>query len=619
MSRTALAVVLALAIAGAVVYVYAPIRHFDFISLDDPDYVLENSHIHDGLTREAVVWAFTTGYVANWHPLTWMSHALDLQLFGVNGGAHHVVSGAWHLANCLLLFGALVRLTGALGRSAVVALLFAVHPLHVESVAWIAERKDVLSGFFFLLTLWLYAGYARSPSAARYSAVCVSFVLGLMAKPMLVTLPLILLLLDIWPLARARRFLEKVPLLLCAAASSVITFLVQREAGAVQGLATLPIADRISRVCVSYLTYVWRAIWPADLAVFYPFAQLPLWETIGAAVLMAAATVVAFRLRRKAPYMFVGWIWFVVMLVPVIGLIQVGTQAWADRYTYLPYIGLFVLVVWGVFDLVTRYASAARVVLPVAAAAAVIAFSASAHAQVQIWKDSETLWTHALAVTSNNGYAEAGLGMAYAADGRVDDAIAHLKIAAAMQPALADVRNDLGRMYAKRGDVTAAIEQFTAALRSSPNFADARHNLGVSLLDQGRLDEAIAQFTEVTRLNPRLAEAFDSWGRALIEKGQDADAKAKLEQALTINPHLADAHQNLGRLLATQGHVAEAVPQFRAAIRDQPDFAEAHYNLGLALATLGDRDGAIAEFTEAARRDPALADLARQQIDKLRR
>lgn len=619
MSRRALAVGLALAIAASVVYVYAPVRGFDFISLDDPDYVLGNSHIAGGLTREVVGWAFTTGYVANWHPLTWLSHALDVQLFGMNGGAHHLVSAGLHLVNSLLLFAALVRLTGALGRSAVVALLFAVHPTHVESVAWIAERKDVLSGFFFMLTIWLYASYARSPTAARYAAVCVSLALGLMAKPMLVTLPVILLLLDIWPLNRPRRFLEKVPLLILAAASSVVTFLVQRDAGAVQGLSLLPIADRLSRACVSYVTYVWKAVWPTNLAVFYPFTPLPAWQTIGAAGLLAAATFVAFRVRRKAPQLFVGWAWFVVSLVPVIGLIQVGTQAWADRYTYLPYIGLFLLIGWGAFDLAKRVVPAMRLALPAAAAIVVVALAAAAHAQVQFWKDSETLWTRALAVTSNNGYAEAGLGMAYAADGRVDEAIAHLTIAAAMQPGLADVRNDLGRMYAKRGDVTAAIEQFTAAVRSSPNYADARHNLGVSLLDQGRLDEAIAQLAEAARLNPKMAEAYDSWGRALLEKGQDADARVKLEQALRLDPRLADAHQNLGRLLATQGRVADAVPHFRAAIRDQPGFAEAHYNLGLALAALGERGQAIAAFTEAMRLDPALADQATQQIEKLKR
>jgi Flp pilus assembly protein TadD len=618
-SRRALAVVLGLAIAGAAVYVYAPVRHFDFVSLDDPDYVFENSHIAGGVTRAAIVWAFTNGYVANWHPLTWLSHALDLQLFGVNGGAHHLVNAALHVAGSLLLFAAWLRLTGALGRSAVVALLFAVHPMHVESVAWIAERKDVLSGFFFMLTLWLYASYARKPALITYIAVCISFVLGLMAKSMLVTLPVILLLLDIWPLRRPRRFLEKIPLLLVAAASSVVTFVVQQNAGAVQGLSMLPVGDRISRACVSYLTYVWKALWPAHLAVFYPFSPLPVWQPIAAAVLLVVATIAAFRARKRVPYVFVGWMWFVVMLAPVIGLIQVGTQAWADRYTYLPYVGLFIVVVWGVFDLTKRFAPTVRVALPVTAALVVIALSVSARAQVQHWKDSETLWRHALAVTSNNGYAEAGLGMAYAADGRTDEAIAHLTIAAAMQPTLADVRNDLGRMYARRGDVSAAIEQFSAAIRSSPKYADARHNLGVSLLDQGRLDEAIAQFAEATRLNPTLAEAFDSWGRALLEKGQTVDAKAKLDQALSIDPHLADAHQNLGRLLATEGHVADAVPHFRDAIRDQPGFAEAHYNLGLALATLGERVTAIAEFTEAIRLDPALADLARQEIARIKR
>ena len=619
MSRRTFAVVLALAIAGAVVYVYAPVRHFDFVSLDDPEYVLENSHIAHGMTRDAIVWAFTSGYVANWHPLTWMSHALDLQLFGVNGGAHHLVNVGLHLVSSLLLFGALVRLTRAIGRSAVVALLFAIHPMHVESVAWIAERKDVLSGLFFMLTLWLYATYARSPSPARYAAVCVSLALGLMAKPMLVTLPLILLLLDYWPLNRPRRFLEKVPLLILAAASSVVTFFVQQEAGAVQGLISLPISDRISRACVSYVTYAWKAIWPARLAVFYPFSPLPLWETIGAAFLLAVVTLLAFRVRHKAPYLFVGWAWFVVSLVPVIGLVQVGTQAWADRYTYLPYIGLFIAIVWTVADVVKRIALAARLALPVTAAIVVVLLAVTAHAQVQFWKNSETLWSRALAVTSNNGYAEAGLGMAYAADGRTDEAIAHLRIAAAMEPALADVRNDLGRMYARRGDVTAAIEQFTAAIRSSPNYADAHHNLGVSLLDQGRLDEAIAQFEIVTRLNPNLAEPYDSWGRALLEKGQDADAREKLEQALRLNPHLADAHHNLGRLLAMQGNVADAVPHFRAAVRDQPGFGEAHYNLGVALATLGDRDQALAEFTEAMRIDPALADQAQRQIERIKR
>jgi hypothetical protein len=353
---------IALALVAITLAVYLPVRQFGFVNFDDPDYVSANAHIAHGLTRAAVLWAFTTGYAANWHPLTWLSHMIDVQVFGVNAGPQHLVNLLLHVLNTLLLFGLLHRMTGARGRSAFVAALFAVHPLHVESVAWIAERKDVLSTLFWMLTMWAYVAYVRRPSWARYLGVAIAFALGLMAKPMLVTLPAVLLLLDVWPLGRTgvtrllrpRRalVLEKLPLFALAAVSSVMTFLVQRRGGAVSTVDQYPWASRVANALVEYVVYLGRMCWPARLSIFYPYSQsLPGWSVAGSLVLLVALSVAVFRAGGRRPYLVVGWLWYVVTLVPVIGLIQIGTQARADRYTYVPLIGIFIMAAWGLPDL----------------------------------------------------------------------------------------------------------------------------------------------------------------------------------------------------------------------------------------------------------------------------
>ena len=424
----------ALALIAVNVFVYATVWHHDFVAWDDPDYITKNPNVSHGLTWRAAWWALTTGYAANWHPLTWLSHMLDVQLYGLHAGPHLITNLALHIGSAILLFGLLHQMTGALGRSAFVATLFSVHPLHVESVAWASERKDVLSTLFWMLTLWAYVGYTRQPGLRRYVVVVVLFGLGLMAKPMLVTLPFVLLLLDYWPLNRVslgagqnwwRLVREKLPLLLLAAASSIVTYLVQREGGAVRGLEALPLNLRLTNAAVSYVGYIAKMLWPVRLAAFYPFVRsMPVWWAPGSILILAVVSLAVVKGARRYPYAGVGWLWYVGTLVPVIGLVQVGGQSMADRYTYVPYIGLFVILAWGLPDLLSgwRYR---RIALPVAAAFAVAACMLVARSQVQSWSNSIALWSHAIEVTNDNYRAHSNLANFLSDRGEVAVAIGH--------------------------------------------------------------------------------------------------------------------------------------------------------------------------------------------------
>ena len=385
-----------MALIAVNIAVYAPVVHHEFVTWDDPQYLLGNPHVSGGLTGSGIRWAWTTGYASNWHPLTWWSHMLDVQMYGMSAGPHHVTSLLLHIVNTLLLFGLLHAMTGRLGPSAFVAALFAAHPLHVESVAWVSERKDVLSTLFWMLTVWAYLRYLRRPRLGRYFLMAAVFVLGLMAKPMLVTLPFVLLLLDVWPLGRVtlawstpqrsrvvELVREKLPLIALAAASSIITFVVQRQGGAVAASEALPLGDRVANALVSYMRYIGRMLWPARLAAVYPFSRpLPEWWVVGSLLGFFAMSIVAIRAGRRYPYVAVGWLWYVGTLVPVIGIIQVGSQAMADRYTYVPLVGLFIVVAWGAVDLCARWPHR-RQVLPVAAGLAIVVCSVLARVQVE--------------------------------------------------------------------------------------------------------------------------------------------------------------------------------------------------------------------------------------------
>jgi len=466
-----------LALLAITVAVFAPVRGFEFVSWDDPWYVSRNQHVAGGLTWSNLAWAFTTGGDFYWHPLTWLSHMLDVTLYGMSAGGHHITNVLFHVASTLLLFGLLLEMTGATWRSALVAALFGVHPLHVESVAWVAERKDVLSTLFFLLTLGAYLRYVRQPGWTRYLVVAGTFGLGLMAKPMIVTLPIALLLLDIWPLGRwplgpgrasrtaavpgARRYpvvvrliAEKAPLLALAFASGIGTFIVQRQAGAVAGLSVLPVSHRLSNAVVSYGAYLRQTVFPANLAAFYPYPSEPpkWWVVCLVATALTAGVAAAAKLARTRPYLIVGVLWYLITLFPVVGILQAGDQLRADRFTYIPLVGVFLIVAWGGSDLVARWPRA-RFVATAAAAAAVVAFAVSAHAQVRYWKDTPTLWSRALAVTTGNHRAHAALGDWLAAQGRTDQARAHYEEAIRLAPFGSDYRYALGLLFMRQGKI----------------------------------------------------------------------------------------------------------------------------------------------------------------------
>lgn len=543
----------------AVAIAYWPAHELGFVRFDDPTYVTENPHIVNGVTWSAVRWAFTSGYGANWHPITWLSHMLDVQLYGFDAEAHHVTNVMLHAATTVLLFGALFRMTGAVWRSALVAALFGLHPIHVESVAWVAERKDVLSAFFWMLTLLAYAAYVRQPRISRYTWVVVTFALGLMAKPMVVTLPFVLLLLDVWPLHRlelrrgwwasARPLVrEKVPLFAMSIASSVITFVVQRQGGTVASGVRLPLIERLGNALIAYVSYIGKTLWPSHLAAYYPYPRVvPAVWVLVCALLLVAASVGAILAGRRHPYLLVGWLWYLGTLIPAIGIVQVGTQSMADRYTYIPLIGVFIVIAWGIPDVLSRW-SQWRIPTVVVATGALVACTIVARAQLHYWQSSLTLWKHALDVTTDNYAAHTYYGNALAARGDVAGAITEYTEAIRIRPDYPEAHNNLGPALASQGKFDDAIRHFTEAIRLRPNYADAHNNLGVALASQGKFDEAIAQYNEALRLDPDHARARGNLGLALRAQGRTSDAERELELALRMNPNNMDARNALKAL-----------------------------------------------------------------------
>jgi len=552
---------------------YWPVLQNDFVVYDDRTYVVENPHVLQGLSRAGFAWAWTSTHASNWHPLTWLSHMLDQELYGSDARGHHATSLALHLAGTLLLFGLLDRATRATLRSAFVAALFAVHPVHVESVVWVAERKDVLSTLLLLMTLAAYAGYARKPGPWRYLAVAVLFALGLMAKPMLVTLPLLLLLLDFWPLGRGSArtvgplLREKVPLVLLALVSSVVTVAAQRAGGAVGSMERFPVDVRIGNAILSYVAYLRLAVWPSGLAVFYPHPRaVSLLPVVASAAFLAGVSAWVFRARKRHPYLLVSWLWYLVALVPVIGLLQVGEQAMADRYTYVPLIGIFVMVAWGIPDAM-RAARVRSRGLSVAAVVAVLALVPLTRAQVARWRDSRTLFEHTLAVTEGNWVAHNNLGLVLEETGHPEEAIAQLEAALDLRPGHASVHNNLGNALADLDRHDEAVRHFERAIAAQPGYARAHYNLASSLTRLERTAEALAHYREAARLEPD-------------------------------DPRMRN---NLGIALARDGQVESAIEQFEAAIRLQPGNGRAHANLAGALIMLGRRAEARVEVENARR------------------
>ena len=594
---------------------YAPVRHFDFVNFDDPETVTRNIHVRGGVTPQGIEWALTSGEAANWFPVTRLSHLLDGQLFGLRSGWHHLVSVGWHALAAVLLFAFLKRSTDARWPSAWVAFVFALHPLHVESVAWVAERKDVLCAFFWFLALWAYVRYAERPGRGRYAVVLLLFWLGLMAKPMIVTLPFLLLVLDAWPLKRFSRAAvrEKIPFFALAAVSSIATYMVQAASGAVHEIASLPVGLRIENAAVSSAVYCIKTIWPAGLAVFYPYpAGFAWWMVAAAALALAAITALALGWRRRAPYLAAGWLWYLVTLAPVIGLVQAGAQARADRYMYVPMVGLTIMLAWGAADLARRWPAAAR---PIAAAAVAACLGAAALSASQIghWRNSETLFRHALDVTTDNYLAEHNLGSTLLETGRLSEAVPHLEAALRIRPDSAQARSDLASALARTpGRLPEAIAEYQAAVRLLPGSAVLHNNLGAALARlPDRLPEAIRECQAAVRIDPDYAEAHNNLASALSQTpGRVAEAIAEYQAALRINPEYAEAHLGLGLALAgTPGRREDAIAEYQAALRIKADYPEAHYNLGVALMkTSGRLPEAAAEFEAALRLKPDYAE-----------
>lgn len=508
-----LAWALAAGLAIATVVLYSPVRSYGFVELDDPAYVTENPQVSRGLTAGGVAWAFTQSHSANWHPLTWMSHMVDVSLFGMNAGAHHMVNVGLHAISAALLLLVLAWWTGSPFRSAFVAAVFALHPLHVESVAWIAERKDVLSALFFMLTLAAYAYYVRSPSGRRFAVVVVTFAFGLLAKPMLVTAPLVLLLLDLWPLQRWNRnrrgslwplVREKWLLFALTLVSSIVTLVVQQAGGAVATLPAISIGDRIATAVNGTFAYLKLMVWPTGLSIIYPLPDVVPAASLGLAVLVVAGlTFAAYRAAARWPAPLVGWLWYLVMLVPVIGLVQIGVHAIADRYTYLPMIGVSIMVAWAIPPRVTVPA-VARFAAGGVAVAACIAMAMATRAHLPVWQDNVTLWTNATMTTLRMDEYEAhlSLGGRLGGERRFDEARRHYELAAALRPEAPEPARGIGLVHLQQGRIDDAIRHLTIAVQASPNDVDSRRDLAVAYVQAGRIEDAIREYRRLVALKP---------------------------------------------------------------------------------------------------------------------
>ncbi len=646
--------------------VFWQVSSFDFVRYDDDKYVTENRHVQAGLTRGDIAWAFQSVYANNWHPLTWLSHMLDCQLFAMNPAGHHLINLFFHIINTLLLFFLLKRMTDLPWRSAFVAALFAIHPLHIESVAWVAERKDVLSTLFFMLTIWAYIRYVERPAIYRYLAILLFFALGLMSKPMLVTMPFVLLLLDFWPLGRLRLdgtalrrepgdmtvmghgtgkrsimglIIEKIPLFILSAASVCITLFAQWSG--IAPIVSLPFAARISNALVSYVSYIGKMVWPQDLAVLYPYPDaIPAWQIGFSLLLLILITAIAVRLRKRYPYAITGWLWYLGTLVPVIGLVQVGYQSMADRYTYLPMIGLFISIAWIVPDLLA-HRRFHRLALAVLAVCAIAALMTASLFQIRYWQNSTTLFARALVVTRSNAVIETNMGASLAEQGKFGEAITHYQEALRIRPDDFEARYNLANALARQGKPEEAVSHYAGILQTQPDSAAVHNNMGIALSQLGRTGEATDHFREALRIKPDFQDAGSNlekalmgqakmkkpapekvaiqpadpnsaegqlrMGLSLFQEGKAHEAIPRFEEALRLNPKLAAAHVSLGLIMAQKRNLDKAIEHFRKALKIKPDIAEVHNSLGVALTYKGALDEAVEHFETALKINPKFA------------
>lgn len=590
--------VVGLLLALMTLIIYWPVQYFDFVNVDDHTYVVENLHVQRGLSPDGLRWALGTLYSGSWHPLTWLSHMLDWELYRSNAGRHHWTNVQIHLASVLVLFWVLRAMTGMLWGSALTAALFAIHPLHVESVAWVSERKDVLSGLLWFATIGAYAWYVNSPGWVRYTLVVLLFVMGLMAKPMLVTLPLVLLLLDGWPLSRVsgaltvfdpivkgpvwmRLLVEKVPLLIIATAASVVTYFAQQGSGAIRTLDQYSVGVRAANAIVSYGTYIWKMVWPVKLAVFYPYPGMPSeWKIAMAFLFLTVVSACVVRLARRFPFLAVGWLWYLGTLVPVIGIVQVGSQSLADRYTYLPLVGLFIVAAAGSNAIVERRQKW-RTPLIVFFVVLLSWHGFLAREQVETWKNSITLFEHAIRVTEVNPVAHNNLGALYLSfDGKdCQKAVPHFLKAIEQKGDYAAPHHNLGVCAVHSGSHDKAIYYFQKAAELDSRSAQPRIDLGLLLMQQGRFEAAEADFMQVLRLDPSHEVAHMNMALIFIHRDRLGDAEAHLSEALRVNPRNAEAHNNMGIVRSMQGRTDDAIVCFEKATILAPGNAVMETNL----------------------------------------
>ena len=592
-----------------IVIVYLQVGTFDFVDFDDNLYVTENSCVQRGLTKEGFIWAFNTFHAGNWHPLTWLSHMLDAELYGLNPAGHHYTNIAFHIANTLILFFILFRMTGALWKSAFVATLFALHPLHVESVAWVSERKDVLSTFFGLMTIGTYYRYIKAPDFKNYLLVIIFLILGLMSKPMLVSLPFVLLLIDFWPLKRIQfknnydlqsekstyygfkgfyqLIVEKIPLFILSLISCVLTFIVQKSGGAVVPLEVLPLKTRIANALISYVSYVLKAIWPDKLAYYYPYSinAFSAFQICGAALLITSVIFGAIYLSRQYPYLVVGIFWYFGTLVPVIGLVQVTNQAMADRYTYIPLIGLFIVVAWGVPDILKKW-HYRKIFLCVSAIIILSSLTIRAFYQTRHWKNSISLFENAVKVTEHNYHALNNLATSLAKKGRYDKAFLYLNQSLKINPQRKDVRMNLANILFLLGKPDEALSQYREVLQTDPKNADAHYNIAYVFSSQKNYNEAVLHYKETLRIDPEYSKAHYYLGNVYLNQGKTKEAFIHYAEVIKIKPDYVQAYNKLGLILFQQGKFNEAKGLFSKALEIDPKYAKARTNLDIVQKTI---------------------------------
>ena len=610
--------------------VYWQVMNFDFVDFDDHQYVTENQKVQQGLSWENIHWAFRTTDVSSWAPLTWLSLMLDRQLFGSGACGFHGTNLVLHIANTILLFMVMRRYTRVIWPSVFVALAFGLHPLHVESVAWVSERKDVLSTLFWMLTMLTYVRYCRCrrTKIVWYGLGLASMGLGLMAKPMLVTLPCVLLLLDYWPLGRIKfaftggenhaepcccahiserkslafLVLEKIPFFILSAASSVVTLIVQAKTRV--PITLLSAKARIANALVSYTSYIEKMLWPRNLAAFYPHpgSTLPIWQVIIALVVLFCISVLVIQCGRRAPYLIVGWLWYLGTLLPVIGLVQVGTQAMADRYTYIPLVGLYIIIAWSVYDVVVRRRHCG-IILAGMTLVVCIPLMICTFRQVGYWRNSASLFERALKVTSKNYVAHTGLGVVFAEQGDIEKAIHHFNAALQIKPGDIDAHFNLGKALAQQQKVSEAIEHYTKVLSLNPEHANAHNSLALLLAQQGKLDQAVALYRRGLESNPEDVPLHSNLGVALIQQGKFDEAVREFQLVLQLRPD-SGTYKNLAVALTFKGDFDEAVKHYTESVRLEPANAHTHYLLGNALLAQGKTAAAIAEYRTALELDP---------------